>query len=176
MPINYRKLIITTLLLVMMGTLLHFVYDFSNHSPVVGIIAPVNESVWEHLKLLFWPFIIFSFVDYFINKNHLGNSFTITLICVAMGMLLIVFLFYTYTGIIGKNFLIIDILIFVIALTASNYLYFKMMNDSSLQNDKINMISLILLISLMLIFVFFTFDPPQIPLFMDPLTSRYGIK
>lgn len=172
---NKRKFIFSTIFILVLGILFHFIYDFFNQSSIVGVIGAVNESAWEHLKLLFWPFLFVRLGAYFINKSHSNNFFTVTLISILVGMLLIVSLFYTYSGIIGKNNLVVDIIIFVIAVAVSNYLYFKMIK-SSLHNDKINIISLITLIGLMLIFVFFTFDPPKIPLFKDPLTSQYGIK
>ena len=45
------------------GTLLHFVYDWSGQNPAVGIIAPVSESTWEHLKLLFMPALLFTLIQ-----------------------------------------------------------------------------------------------------------------
>lgn len=39
------------------GTGLHFLYDLLPIAPV-AIFAPVNESVWEHIKLLFWPMLL----------------------------------------------------------------------------------------------------------------------
>lgn len=45
------------------GTLLHFVYDWSGQNPAVGIIASVSESTWEHLKLLFMPALLFTLIQ-----------------------------------------------------------------------------------------------------------------
>ena len=42
-----------------LGTLLHFTYRWSGRNPLIGLIAPVNESVWEHMKLLFFPMLLF---------------------------------------------------------------------------------------------------------------------
>lgn len=43
------------------GAALHFAYDWCQ-VPFVGLFAPVNESVWEHLKLFFWPTLLAAFV------------------------------------------------------------------------------------------------------------------
>lgn len=45
------------------GNLLHFVYDWSGQSPVVGALAAVNESTWEHMKLLTTPWVLWSIVE-----------------------------------------------------------------------------------------------------------------
>ena len=43
------------------GSALHFLYDVLPN-PLTALISPVNESVWEHLKLLYWPFLAAAFV------------------------------------------------------------------------------------------------------------------
>ena len=52
------------------GTALHFVYDLWP-VPLVGIIAPVNECVWEHLKMLYWPSLAAGF---FLAREDRGSS------------------------------------------------------------------------------------------------------
>lgn len=49
--------------IVVLGSLLHFVYGLSGYWHPIGIIAAVNESVWEHLKLGFWPTVIFPLLN-----------------------------------------------------------------------------------------------------------------
>ena len=41
-----------------LGTLFHFVYGWSGENPVAGLFFPVNESTWEHLKLIFFPILL----------------------------------------------------------------------------------------------------------------------
>ena len=40
------------------GTLFHFIYEWSGFHPLAGLFAPVNESTWEHLKMLFFPVLL----------------------------------------------------------------------------------------------------------------------
>ena len=47
------------LLAALAGSALHFVFDLLSGFAPVGIIAAVNESVWEHMKLAFWPMLVF---------------------------------------------------------------------------------------------------------------------
>ena len=66
----YRRLniflIIGAVFTIITGTLLHFVYEWSGESLFVGIFSPINESVWEHLKLLFFPMSVWILIGYFI--------------------------------------------------------------------------------------------------------------
>ena len=101
------------------GTLLHFVYDWSGQNPVVGFFAPVSESTWEHLKLLFFPMLLYGLfavprlsAAYPFLPCAFGES-------ILTGLLLIPLLFYTYSGILGFSVAPADIAIFYISVTAA---------------------------------------------------------
>ena len=91
------------------GTLWHFLYEWTGNSAVIGIIAPVNESTWEHLKLLFFPSLIYSAAEYFSVPEKPENYISASIAGIFAGMAAITSFFYTYTGIIGKNFIVLDI-------------------------------------------------------------------
>lgn len=56
----------------LVGTLLHFVYDWFGGS-FWAVLGAVNESTWEHLKLVFWPIVLFGFIEYlFYGKKYQG--------------------------------------------------------------------------------------------------------
>lgn len=96
------------------GTLLHFLYGWSQENRVVSLYAAVNESTWEHLKLLFFPALGYTIWEYiWIGHRHPGYVW-VRFQATALGMLTIVTLFYTYTGIIGRHFLAADLAVFVI--------------------------------------------------------------
>ena len=101
---------------VLLGTLLHFTYDLSGNSDFVAILSAVNESTWEHLKLLFFPTLIFSLVEYFFVKNEVSNYIISVAISVLVGMISIIVLYNTYYGFLGYNIDFINITIFYIAL------------------------------------------------------------
>jgi hypothetical protein len=44
------------------GFLSHFIYEWSGKKKIIGVLGAVNESVWEHQKLVFWPSLIFAVV------------------------------------------------------------------------------------------------------------------
>ena len=95
-----------------LGTLLHFTYRWSGRNPLIGLIAPVNESVWEHMKLLFFPMLLFGLW----NLKGVTDACRISAFHAGllMGTLLIPVLFYAYTSVLGRNFLVLDIALFYI--------------------------------------------------------------
>jgi hypothetical protein len=160
--------------IVMIGTVLHFTFEFSGGQPLVGVFSAVNESVWEHLKLGFWPALVWAVVEYkSINKST--NNF---LLAKAVGIYLIPIiiptLFYSYTAVLGESVLVIDILTFVISVIVGQLVSYKLLTYRELP-DMLNLISLVALVSLSVAFVLFTFYPPHLPLFRDPVTGEYGL-
>ncbi len=161
------------LFVVVFGSLLHFVYRWSGSNRIVGMISPVNESTWEHLKLLFVPMFLFSIVEYFVVGKTAPNYIPAKSLGILFGMLAIVALFYTYTGMIGEHYLWADILTFVVGVAVA-YLYsWKVINRYPTRSDLgwSGFLSVIILIC----FLVFTFFPPKIPLFFDPVSKGYGI-
>ena len=126
MKVSMKKWCIAgTVFTILLGTLLHFVYEWSDKSPIFGILGAVNESTWEHLKLLFWPAIIFSVLEYIMIGKDFNNDIAAKAVSFYVGIILITSLFYTYTGIIGKHFLVADISIFIISVIISQYTGYK---------------------------------------------------
>lgn len=159
---------------VVFGSLLHFVYRWSGNNPIVGIISPVNESTWEHLKLLFVPMLLFSIVEYFVVGKEYTNFIAAKSLGILFGMLAIVVIFYTYTGIVGKHYLWADILTFIIGVAVA-YLYSWKAITRYQARSGLGWIGLIIVMVILICFAVFTFSPPQIPLFLDPVSKRYGI-
>ena len=60
--------IVVTIVSIILGTILHFTYEVLEENIVVGAFSAVNESVWEHLKLIFFPMLIVAIIEYF-NKH-----------------------------------------------------------------------------------------------------------
>ena len=100
----------------LLGALGHFLYDLTGGNQLVGRFFAVNESTWEHLKLLFFPFALYWVVELFaIGKTYKNFAFA-GLVGVLSGMAFIVLTFYTYTGVLGKSIDFLNILIFVLLL------------------------------------------------------------
>jgi len=165
--------IIGFIFVVIFGSLLHFVYQWSGNNQLVGLFAPINESTWEHLKLLLVPMVLFSIVEYFaIGKNY-PNFIAAKALGIVLGMIAIVAIFYTYTGILGNHFLWADILTFILGVAIA-YLYsWRIINKQPI-GPIAQIIGIILVVMLALCFVILTFSPPHIPIFLDSVTKSYG--
>ena len=96
------------------GTLLHFFYDWLGEAVWIAPFSGVNESTWEHMKLLFWPMLAFAAVQSFFFKDR-GDFWCIKLRGILLGMLLIPVIFYTYNGAVGRSPDWLNIAIFFVA-------------------------------------------------------------
>ena len=52
------------------GTILHFLYDWLSESKWAAPFSGVNESTWEHMKLLYWPLLLFAIFQSFFCTHH----------------------------------------------------------------------------------------------------------
>ena len=104
---NYQ--IASAIFVCIAGTLLHFTYEFFGENNFVALFSAVNESVWEHLKLLFFPLLLTTILGYIYMGKNIPNFLCSKALGIIISMLFIIIFFYTYTGIIGKSILFIDI-------------------------------------------------------------------
>ncbi len=158
---------------VVFGTISHFLYNWTNESVIVAPFCAVNESTWEHMKILFFPMFIFSFVECFIFCRMYDNFWCVKAIGILTGLILIPVIFYTYMGIFGKSSAIFNILIFFIAAAAAYFLETILLKKDLYCNLKT--VPFVFLCVLAFLFAVFTFYPPKIPLFQDPVSGKYGI-
>lgn len=170
-----RYHIIGFIFTIILGSILHFTYDFFNKNLIVGYFSAVNESTWEHLKLLITPIIIFSIYEYFVYGKNIDNFIIIKALSILLGMLVIIASFYTYKGIIGKDYFILDIATFILGAFSSYYFSYKMIENKKFYNENSNYIGIIIFFLLIFAMIYFTTNPPKINLFLDPVTNTYGI-
>lgn len=154
------------------GTLLHFLYDWFGGN-IAALFSGVNESTWEHMKLLFFPLFLFAIIESFVVGKNYENFWCVKLKGALLGLLLIPTIFYTLQGIFGKTPDFINISIFYIS-AAVVFIYetrqFKANNSCKLEKIAILIFGLIAIL-----FMIFTFAPPIIPLFKDPINNSYGL-
>lgn len=155
------------------GTLLHFLYDWLGKAVWIAPFSGVNESTWEHMKLLFWPMFIFAIVQSFFFKDR-KDFWCVKLKGTLLGLVLIPVLFYTYNGVIGKSPDWINIAIFFIS-AAVAYIYETRQFNNGTTTCKSPKLAFSIFCVIALLFVIFTFATPQIGIFKDPLTGTYGI-
>jgi len=155
------------------GTLLHFVFVWFGRWRPLALIAAVNESTWEHLKIAFWPALCFALVEYRYLRRGTNNFMLAKTVSLYTMPVLIILLFYAYLWIIGHDVLLLDILIFVVAIGIGQMVSFRVLTSKS--GSKLNGRAWTLLLILTLAFLLFTFSPPHMVLFKDPITGGYGI-
>ncbi len=153
------------------GTVLHFLYEWSGQSSLVAPFSAVNESIWEHMKLLFVPMFLFALIErQFIGAQY-ENFWCVKLVGILFGIIMIPVLYYTYTGISGVSKDWINIIIFFVVAAVTYLLELWLLkNASSLCIDPL--LALFILCLLALTFVIFTFIPPDIPLFQAPQVAK----
>ena len=157
----------------LLGTLLHYLYEWLGKAVWVAPFSGVNESTFEHMKLLFWPMLLFAAIERLFFRER-EDFWCVKLRGILLGLILIPVLFYTYNGVIGKSPDWLNIAIFFVS-AAVAYLY----EARLFQRERVRFCapraSLFLLLILALLFVLFTFQAPRLALFLDPLTGTYGI-
>ena len=155
------------------GTMLHFLYDWLGETVWVAPFSGVNESTWEHMKLLFWPSFIFAVIQSFYFKES-EDFWCIKLRGLLLGLGLVPILFYTYNGVIGKSPDFINIAIFFIS-AAAEYIYEARLFKNEDVRCRSQRLALLILCFIGVLFIIFTFKTPEIGIFKDPITGAYGI-
>jgi len=160
--------------IIIVGTLFHFLFEWLFSWPPIGAITAVNESVWEHLKLPYWPLVIFSLIEYKSIKEKANNIVIAKNTAAIISISTILIVFYSYTAILGIEILIIDILSFFIGVIIGQFVSYKIMTLKELPRG-LTIISWIILIGLGFSLIIFTYLPPHLPIFQDSETGLYGI-
>ena len=155
------------------GTLLHFLYEWLGEAVWIAPFSGVNESTWEHMKLLFVPCFIFAIVQSFFFWDR-KDFWCVKLRGILLGLVAIPVLFYTYNGVVGKSPDWINIAIFSIAAALVFVCETKLFKSESILCAHPRA-ALTALVIIALLFVLFTFRTPELGIFKDPLTGTYGI-
>ena len=163
---NYQ--ILSVIFTFALRTFLHFTYDLSGQNKLVALFSAVNESTWEHLKLLFFPMLITTLIGWFYFRKEVPNFLCSKTIGILVAMAFTVIFFYTYTGILGKNIAFIDISSFFIATVLGEFVAYLLIINKFNCN---NFIAIITLAIIFVCFIIFTFNTPKIGIFKDPLTK-----
>ncbi|HZW81851.1 MAG TPA: DUF6512 family protein [Candidatus Deferrimicrobium sp.] len=161
--------------LIVVGSLLHFTFDWSNRLPLVGLLSPVNESVWEHLKLGFWSLVLFSSIEYWFIRHETNNFLLAKGLGVVILQVVILSVFYTYTMFSGEPILAIDISSYILGCVLCQVVSYIILTRVS-GKKLLNNVGLALIIIHAVLLIAFTFAPPRLPIFQDSHTLTYGIR
>ncbi len=156
------------------GALVHFVFEWSGGLKIVGAIAPVNESVWEHFKLGFLPLYLYAAVEYVFLRSQIKNFLIAKTLALYVIPVITVLLFYGYTAVVGKEILAVDIGIFALAVAMAQLAGYRVLTLKPLPGY-LTGLSIVLILVFTFIMVFFTYHPPHLPIFQDHNTGVYGL-
>ena len=155
------------------GVILHFLYDWTGGSAFVAPFSAVNESIWEHMKILFFPLFIFAFIEnYCIGKDY-NNFWCVKLLGTCVAIAAVPILYYTLNGAFGPMPDWVNVAIYYISAALCYILEVWLFNKNKMPCNAPK--ARVLLWVIAFVFVFFTFFPPIFPLFKDPVSGMYGI-
>ena len=166
--------IVGTVFIIFLGSAFHFTYELSGKLAIVGAFSAVNESVWEHLKLAFWPSLIWLLIEYLLIRKLTNNFLTSKTLGTCIMIALIPIAFYSYTSITGGSIFAIDITTFIVAVIIGQIVSYTLFKKNQFSRN-VDRVALVILVVLGIAFIVFTFYPPHLPVFEDPITNGYGL-
>lgn len=149
------------------GSMLHFTYKWSGHNSLVGLFSPVNESVWEHLKLGFFSILFFSIIQNYSIEEAARNFFIGKLTAAVVMNIIIVVVFYAYTYFAKHSILAVYIPLYFVAALIGHILCYTILKCNK-DLKILNLICFIAMFALALLFMCFTYYPPDFKIFQDP--------
>jgi hypothetical protein len=155
----------------------HFIYEWVGQLPKIGWLFPVNESVWEHVKLMYYPALLYYLVESIFLFKKSNNFLFAKMIALYLTPTISISVFYIYTAFIEANF-IIDVIALVIATILQQILCYVIMTRKEIwtkRKNLLNAISATAIAALGVMLIIFTYFPPFFPLFEDMIYNKYGI-
>jgi hypothetical protein len=166
---------IGVIFIVVFGATLHFAFEWSGYWRPAAILAAVNESTWEHFKIAFWPAFIWALILYPIISKQTQNF----IIAKAAGLLtmplVIAILFYGYTAITGQHYLLADIVIFIGAVIAGQWVSMQVLLKPPIHIPWLRGLALGTILMMVIAYSTLSYYPPENFLFAHPESGEYGI-
>lgn len=162
----------------LVGAALHFTYELSDFSSnIVAYFSAVNESTWEHLKMAFFPGLVFALVEYTYVREHANNYVVAKVASLAVMPLIIALGWYAYAPAQGRSIFPVDLALFYLAALVGQIVSYRLLTRPQLEKKYIRL-SQAAFVVMFVAFSIFTFFPPEIFLFehLDLKdTGLYGI-
>ena len=152
----------------------HFLYDWLPNS-LFSIFFSVNESIWEHMKLIYTSFVFYGIFDYILlRKNKINfNNFLVQLFLIPIiAIFIYLIIFIPIYKIIGENMIISIGLLAVVILIEQILSYFILQYKEIKYQNIIGIIGIILIY---IIFGYLTYKPIENYIFYDTVKDKYGI-
>ena len=160
----------------LIGSVLHFLFDWTKHNRFVAFFSAVNESYWEHIKIAIWPVLLLQVVLFSLGGYQLPSfvpAATISLYSIPVSMVGLVFVYKWFTK---RNILWLDISIFFVCIAIAQSIFVLFLEQLAPTTGTV-IISGLFLLGLVVAFLLFTFRPPKEPdVFLDPIKKDYGLR
>lgn len=156
------------------GTLAHFVYEWTHHNRTIGLFTAVNESTWEHIKIALTGAFLWGLYDCFVY-DCLPNYFLAKLTSLLVIAITIPAIFYFYRLFAKKSILALDISLFFIAIILGQLSFFGILVAPTTPY-------IVEYLATIGLFIFFgaymtlTLKPLKTILFKDPITGKFGFR
>lgn len=157
-----------------MAVLFHFLYEFSGNQTWVGIFTATNESVFEHTKILFYPYLIFSIIEYFFIGRELHGFFSVKALSAILLPIAVITFFYTYTGVWGQQSMIVDIASTFVYAFLTFALSYTLLKKGTAVIKPLRWTIPVLFIVIILM-IWWSLAPPKIQLFYDTMNHTFGM-
>jgi hypothetical protein len=157
----------------LLSSLFHFGFAWSGNNPALAFVFATNESTWEHMKIFFWATLLFGLVEFAIGIRA-PNFIAAKGLAVFLVPFLIPLLFYGYLAILGKDSLLMDLLIGLLAVAAGQGVSLALLRKQPLPKS-FAWFGFLFGLSLIVLFVVFSYVPPHNFLFQDPRNGMFGI-
>ena len=167
---DYRIVFLIGLIgIAIVGTIWHFVYDWINENQIAGYFFPISESVFEHTKILFYPFLLFGiYARYQLREKYSGITHA-SLEGSLIAPIVMTILFYTYQGVFGGGRMWVDILIFYVSVAVGIGVMYRRMEKEPRENANMSTVVLVILnLLVFLTYLFFTYRNSGTGIFMVP--------
>lgn len=162
----------------LIGASLHFTFELSNFSNMlVAFFSAVNESTWEHLKMVFWPGVIFALLEYTYIRERVNNFLTAKTAGLFVMPLVITLGWYAYTPFTGRSIYKYDLMLFYLAVLVGQIVSYTILTRPPFSR-RVSIATIALLVIMLVAFSTFTFFPPRIFLFEHfdlKDTNQFGI-
>lgn len=152
------------------ASLLHRIWEWSGKAVPAAVFGAVNESVWEHLKILLWPYLFWSFAVHALLKTDPKRLVTARAVGACAVISVTVGVFFIYSGILGYALAAVDIPLALIALLCGELVSIRLINSPSVTGGNHLLASAFILLLLVMLLCF-TVNPPSLGLFRDTVSN-----
>lgn len=166
-----KKIIINTVIIFLFGFIFHNLFKYLPIFPV-SIISPVNESIFEHMKMIYTSYIFFILFIYLFYKKKPNNYILSNTLSSIINIIIFLILYLPIYKLFGEN-LILTLILYFISIFITSFIKEKIENKKD--NRKLNLLSIMIIIFIYIIFGILTYFPIKASIFMDPLNNTYGI-